>query len=133
MTLAVVAMKTCVHVQVEAAGVEEGLFFSVATGGTQLCDDFYPMYLYTSSALRSPAFYIGMCVWACVDKQSAADKRSGAAVGVGAAARTAHAVAGTALVVATVWYGEASRDWFCLLYTSPSPRDQRGSRMPSSA
>ena len=26
-------------------------------------------------------------------------------------------------------------DWtfFCLLYTSPSPRDQRGSRMPSSA
>ena len=25
------------------------------------------------------------------------------------------------------------RDWDCLLYTSPSPRDQRGSRMPSSA
>ena len=29
------------------------------------------------------------------------------------------------------------RDWqhlsLCLLYTSPSPRDQRGSRMPSSA
>ena len=24
-------------------------------------------------------------------------------------------------------------DEFCLLYTSPSPRDQRGSRMPSSA
>ena len=24
-------------------------------------------------------------------------------------------------------------DRFCLLYTSPSPRDQRGSRMPSSA
>ena len=23
--------------------------------------------------------------------------------------------------------------WICLLYTSPSPRDQRGSRMPSSA
>ena len=23
--------------------------------------------------------------------------------------------------------------WSCLLYTSPSPRDQRGSRMPSSA
>ena len=31
---------------------------------------------------------------------------------------------------------EAARDAFrrgCLLYTSPSPRDQRGSRMPSSA
>ena len=26
-----------------------------------------------------------------------------------------------------------SKDWGCLLYTSPSPRDQRGSRMPSSA
>ena len=25
------------------------------------------------------------------------------------------------------------RDIVCLLYTSPSPRDQRGSRMPSSA
>ena len=28
---------------------------------------------------------------------------------------------------------EAIDRWFCLLYTSPSPRDQRGSRMPSSA
>ena len=27
----------------------------------------------------------------------------------------------------------ASVTYFCLLYTSPSPRDQRGSRMPSSA
>ena len=26
-----------------------------------------------------------------------------------------------------------TRDIACLLYTSPSPRDQRGSRMPSSA
>ena len=30
--------------------------------------------------------------------------------------------------------GRAKYDaWACLLYTSPSPRDQRGSRMPSSA
>ena len=28
---------------------------------------------------------------------------------------------------------ELNRDLACLLYTSPSPRDQRGSRMPSSA
>ena len=30
---------------------------------------------------------------------------------------------------------DGSNDWYriCLLYTSPSPRDQRGSRMPSSA
>ena len=27
----------------------------------------------------------------------------------------------------------AEDQWTCLLYTSPSPRDQRGSRMPSSA
>ena len=27
----------------------------------------------------------------------------------------------------------ATLDYNCLLYTSPSPRDQRGSRMPSSA
>ena len=33
--------------------------------------------------------------------------------------------------------GDAEAEWHmighCLLYTSPSPRDQRGSRMPSSA
>ena len=29
--------------------------------------------------------------------------------------------------------GVFTRYDFCLLYTSPSPRDQRGSRMPSSA
>ena len=28
---------------------------------------------------------------------------------------------------------ELVQESFCLLYTSPSPRDQRGSRMPSSA
>ena len=34
--------------------------------------------------------------------------------------------------LAFVGYGPES-DQTCLLYTSPSPRDQRGSRMPSSA
>ena len=29
--------------------------------------------------------------------------------------------------------GYKAEDMVCLLYTSPSPRDQRGSRMPSSA
>ena len=28
---------------------------------------------------------------------------------------------------------DEAKSLFCLLYTSPSPRDQRGSRMPSSA
>ena len=32
-----------------------------------------------------------------------------------------------------VYFGSALRKFGCLLYTSPSPRDQRGSRMPSSA
>ena len=31
------------------------------------------------------------------------------------------------------WYGITGLGAICLLYTSPSPRDQRGSRMPSSA
>ena len=31
------------------------------------------------------------------------------------------------------WLFLVAMAWFCLLYTSPSPRDQRGSRMPSSA
>ena len=29
--------------------------------------------------------------------------------------------------------GRAARNWDCLLYTSPSPRDRTRSRMPSSA
>ena len=40
-------------------------------------------------------------------------------------------------IVDTIWgWGDASppsHAYDCLLYTSPSPRDQRGSRMPSSA
>ena len=31
------------------------------------------------------------------------------------------------------WKPDFGMRWACLLYTSPSPRDQRGSRMPSSA
>ena len=32
-----------------------------------------------------------------------------------------------------VWERNVAMVYHCLLYTSPSPRDQRGSRMPSSA
>ena len=32
-----------------------------------------------------------------------------------------------------IWMYNAALEYNCLLYTSPSPRDQRGSRMPSSA
>ena len=35
--------------------------------------------------------------------------------------------------MATLAEGEVPVFYRCLLYTSPSPRDQRGSRMPSSA
>jgi len=35
--------------------------------------------------------------------------------------------------VAPLLNPDAAKSYFCLLYTSPSPRDQRGSRMPSSA
>ena len=40
--------------------------------------------------------------------------------------RSDHVVLGNASIVGTPGN-------YCLLYTSPSPRDQRGSRMPSSA
>ena len=36
-------------------------------------------------------------------------------------------------VLAARYTAEYDDDMACLLYTSPSPRDQRGSRMPSSA
>ena len=36
-------------------------------------------------------------------------------------------------VNAVAWIAESEDHHPCLLYTSPSPRDQRGSRMPSSA
>ena len=38
-----------------------------------------------------------------------------------------------ALVMEFGGKGGGELHWSCLLYTSPSPRDQRGSRMPSSA
>ena len=35
--------------------------------------------------------------------------------------------------IETLWNSDQGHTGVCLLYTSPSPRDQRGSRMPSSA
>ena len=37
------------------------------------------------------------------------------------------------VIFISVGYAKDKDGYFCLLYTSPSPRDQRGSRMPSSA
>ena len=37
------------------------------------------------------------------------------------------------LIISQPDHGEQALEITCLLYTSPSPRDQRGSRMPSSA
>ena len=42
-------------------------------------------------------------------------------------------VRGTCRTSREKYRGPANRNICCLLYTSPSPRDQRGSRMPSSA
>ena len=39
----------------------------------------------------------------------------------------------TRMWFASIWIFTLKLPWHCLLYTSPSPRDQRGSRMPSSA
>ena len=43
------------------------------------------------------------------------------------------AIVGAAGLLPTLEAVKAGKRVFCLLYTSPSPRDQRGSRMPSSA
>ena len=40
---------------------------------------------------------------------------------------------GVCLVTSSSYGQPEARSEACLLYTSPSPRDQRGSRMPSSA
>ena len=42
------------------------------------------------------------------------------------------AMTSLANIISKGQYG-TTKDMSCLLYTSPSPRDQRGSRMPSSA
>ena len=46
-------------------------------------------------------------------------------------------VSATKLFYASLFHNPKDARWaidrICLLYTSPSPRDQRGSRMPSSA
>ena len=46
---------------------------------------------------------------------------------------TTRGVAAQVLRHRSFTYQEFSQRYACLLYTSPSPRDQRGSRMPSSA
>ena len=50
-----------------------------------------------------------------------------------AAKRGEVVILGQELHAATSTLGPAGELGACLLYTSPSPRDQRGSRMPSSA
>ena len=40
---------------------------------------------------------------------------------------------GTMLVILVTWMLQGAGASFCLLYTSPSPRDRQKSRMPSSA
>ena len=64
-------------------------------------------------ALQQARVCMHLCLYVCV----------GAGARVGAAPQEPSAATG-ACVYASM---------FCLLYTSPSPRDQRGSRMPSSA
>ena len=39
----------------------------------------------------------------------------------------------TILEASALLWATTGFNWYCLLYTSPSPRDKRQSRMPSSA
>ena len=47
--------------------------------------------------------------------------------------RAGHSVKATDNSETLLKWAQAGQGDICLLYTSPSPRDQRGSRMPSSA
>ena len=62
---------------------------------------------------------------------NAASPNDGVVVGLGNSATAADNLALGTLVSAGQTFGRTPGP--CLLYTSPSPRDQRGSRMPSSA
>ena len=44
-----------------------------------------------------------------------------------------HKYGGKTRATKEAFYKRKDRFWFCLLYTSPSPRDVEESRMPSSA
>ena len=86
------------------------------------------------------AVLLSGCSWLGIGGQNAGFSQSGGAYGVncapggfnygGAYGADACGVGG-GYGVAGAGYGAGG--YGCLLYTSPSPRDQRGSRMPSSA
>ena len=63
------------------------------------------------------AFFLGMCTFLAISKKVKT------AIGLGVAV----------IVVLTITVPVNNLIYTCLLYTSPSPRDKRQSRMPSSA
>ena len=82
-------------------------------------------------------------IWAMTAALLAAALWLNFATSVGAPVSTTHSIVGGVMgggiaaagfaIVSWGTMGKIAASWICLLYTSPSPRDQRGSRMPSSA
>ena len=68
-----------------------------------------------------------------LDKNDVKDKREELTYEIGQLAMKMHAEKKKSLLVVFQGMDSSGKDGVCLLYTSPSPRDQRGSRMPSSA
>ena len=72
--------------------------------------------------------FLGMCTFIAISKKIEA------AIGLGIAVIVVLAIT---VPINNLIYNYILRDgalaWACLLYTSPSPRDKRQSRMPSSA
>ena len=82
-------------------------------------------------------YHGGMSTQLAPGSQSAVEEKTQPSFEDGDAERFSHYVPKAkltdAIVNGTPVVALCGKVWVCLLYTSPSPRDQRGSRMPSSA
>ena len=83
-------------------------------------------------ALAALAFVVASTTLAHADVVLVQEDFSGAA-GTSLNGVTPTIGLGTNFIANSAFSADGTADLSCLLYTSPSPRDQRGSRMPSSA
>ena len=83
------------------------------------------------SAPAWPAFIVGMAAWLYIIYEVFSGEAGKLNASSGNAA--AQSAFSTIRLIVTIGWAIYPLGYICLLYTSPSPRDQSGSRMPSSA